>query len=87
MNKGNAGKGRQKGIQNKVTKELKDMILGALDDAGGQGYLARQADENPSAFMALVGKCLPKNIEATHIVSQMTDEELDRKIKELMNES
>jgi len=56
--------GSRKGIPNKVTKELKDMILGALDDAGGQAYLARQANENPGAFMSLIGKVLPKEIKA-----------------------
>jgi hypothetical protein len=59
-----AGKGRQKGVPNKITKALKDMILGALDDAGGQEYLKRQADENPAAFMTLVGKVLPAEIKA-----------------------
>lgn len=53
------GKGRTKGSVNKVTKALKDMIIGALDDAGGQDYLAAQAIENPGPFMALVGKVLP----------------------------
>lgn len=53
------GKGRPKGTQNKLTKQVKEMILGALDDAGGQDYLARQADENPTAFLTLVGKVLP----------------------------
>ncbi|MGZ5031238.1 MAG: hypothetical protein ACXV8I_11675 [Methylobacter sp.] len=52
----------RKGIPNKVTKELKEMILGALDDAGGQKYLAAQAIENPSAFMTLIGKVLPKDV-------------------------
>lgn len=55
----NAGKGRVKGVPNKVTKALKAMILGALDDAGGQQYLATQATANPAAFMTLVGKVLP----------------------------
>jgi hypothetical protein len=55
----NAGKGRPKGAVNKVTKNLREMILGALDDAGGQAYLAEQAQSNPAAFMALLGKVLP----------------------------
>lgn len=66
--------GSRKGIPNKATKELKDMILGALDDAGGQVYLATQAVENPQAFMSLVGKVLPKNIEANvnvHLLESM----------------
>ena len=54
-----AGMGRVKGSQNKVTKALKDMILGALHGAGGQSYLQQQAIENPAAFMTLVGKVLP----------------------------
>jgi hypothetical protein len=61
---GNRGVGRVKGVPNKVTKELKEMILGALDDAGGQRYLARQAEENPTAFLTLVGKVLPLSIKA-----------------------
>lgn len=60
------GGGSRKGIPNKVNKELKDMILGALSDAGGQDYLMRQANENPSAFLSLVAKVLPK--EATHTI-------------------
>jgi len=64
----NAGKGRQKGVPNKVTKALKDAILGALEEAGGKGgsqaYLVRQARKrNPMAFMALLGKVLPTTIQ------------------------
>lgn len=58
----NAGKGRKKGVPNKVTGALKDMIIGALGDAGGQEYLARQAESNPAAFMTLVGKVLPMQV-------------------------
>jgi hypothetical protein len=66
---GNRGVGRVKGVPNKVTKELKEMILGALDDAGGQVYLARQADENPTAFLTLVGKVLPMSIKAESTIT------------------
>jgi hypothetical protein len=51
--------GRQKGTPNKVTGELKAMILGALGDVGGQAYLAQQARANPGPFLSLVGKVLP----------------------------
>lgn len=61
----NNPKGRPKGSVNKATKALKDMILGALEDSGGQEYFALQARENPTAFMALVGKVLPKEMELT----------------------
>jgi hypothetical protein len=36
------------------------MILGALDDAGGQAYLAEQAHQNPAAFLTLLGRVLPR---------------------------
>lgn len=42
------------------------MILGALDGVGGEAYLQRQADENPSAFLTLIGKVLPSEIKAEH---------------------
>lgn len=54
--------GSRKGIPNKVTADLKAMILGALDGAGGQEYLQRQANENPKAFLTLVGKVLPLQV-------------------------
>ena len=59
---GNAGKGRPKGSKNKATAALKDMILKALDGAGGIAYLQRQADENPGPFLSLIGKVLPLQV-------------------------
>ena len=56
--------GRAKGVPNKATAELKEMILGALDDVGGQAYLVQQALDNPNAFMTLVGKVVPRDINA-----------------------
>ena len=61
-NRGNAGKGRPKGAANKSTVAVKEMILAALDKAGGIEYLVAQSDANPAAFMTLVGKVLPLQI-------------------------
>jgi hypothetical protein len=58
----NAGKGRVKGVPNKVTGALKDMVLQALAGAGGVEYLQKQATENPTAFLTLVGKVLPLQV-------------------------
>ncbi len=55
--------GNRKGVPNRVTKELKDMILQALDGAGGVQYLQAQAEENPTAFLTLVGKVLPLTVK------------------------
>ena len=54
-----AGKGRPKGVPNKATTAIKDMIVQALTNKGGVKYLEKQADENPVAFMGLVGKVIP----------------------------
>lgn len=50
---------------NKVTKELKDMILQALDGAGGVDYLQKCANEprTAAAFLGLVGKVLPMTVQ------------------------
>lgn len=61
--------GRQKGSLNKDNAEIRDMIIGALHQAGGQDYLARQAIENPGPFMGLVGKVLPRDINANVVGS------------------
>ena len=58
--------GRPKGSQNKTTKQVKEMILAALDTAGGIDYLVRQSEENPTAFLTLVGKVLPLQVDAEH---------------------
>lgn len=63
-NRGNAGKGRPKGARNKTTTAVKEMILAALDEAGGVDYLVTQASKNPSAFLTLLGKVLPMQVDA-----------------------
>jgi hypothetical protein len=62
IGKGTPGPGRKKGVPNKQTTQLKEMILGALDMAGGVEYLYRQASENPGPFMSLIGKVLPTTL-------------------------
>lgn len=49
---------------NKMTKALKDMILGALDGAGGQLYLEERARDpkTQAAFLTLLGKVLPADM-------------------------
>ena len=49
---------------NKVTADLKNMILEALGNAGGAEYLERKANDprTASAFLGLVGKVLPMTI-------------------------
>jgi hypothetical protein len=57
-----SGQGRPKGSKNKATKALKEMILAALDAAGGIDYLVERANDTPTAFLALIGKVLPLQV-------------------------
>src|SRR5215469_17106120 len=60
--------GKPKGTLNRITKDLKAAILGALEAAGGDegsvGYLKRLPSENSSAFASLLGKVLPTTLAA-----------------------
>jgi len=52
--------GRQKGVSNKITHDVREMLLSALDAVGGQHYFIQQAHQNPKAFLALVSKIIPQ---------------------------
>lgn len=79
--RGQAGKGRKPGAVNKIPAALKETILKALEVAGGVDYLARQAVEQPQAFLALLGKALPQDVRATIAAIPITPEQADRVIR------
>lgn len=51
--------GRPKGSTNKLSRDIKEMIKTALEEAGGEKYLLKQAHDNPNAFLSLVSKIIP----------------------------
>lgn len=58
--------GRKKGTPNKITALLRDEILQAAEEAhpeGRMGYLRQQAQDNPTAYLTLLGKVLPMQVE------------------------
>ena len=57
-----AGRGRPKGAPNKVTKTLREAIEASFDNVGGVDYLSRMAEEEPKAYLALLGKILPAHM-------------------------
>ena len=75
--------GRKRNVSNKVTRDIREMIRAALDKAGGISYLVKQAELNPTAFMSLVGKIIPQQINATvdkRDVTELTRDELLERI-------
>lgn len=70
-NTGNRGKGRPKGATNKNSKLLKDAILLAAELEGNKfgergmvSFLQKHAEENPVAFLSLMGRVLPLQVNA-----------------------
>ena len=57
-----ANAGRRAGSPNKTPVRLREIILGALAINGGAKWLAQKAEEEPAAFMILLGKVLPLTI-------------------------
>jgi hypothetical protein len=56
--------GSRKGIPNKITTTIKTEVLASLEMVGGRHYLAKQAIENPPAYMSLLGKVIPQQVGA-----------------------
>lgn len=55
--------GRPKGATNKLTRTIKEAIELSFEKVGGADYLARMAVEQPAAYMSLLGKVLPTQID------------------------
>ena len=76
--------GRKRNVSNKVTRDIREMISAALNKAGGVSYLVKQAETNPTAFLTLVGKIIPAQINATvdkRDVTELTNAELHELIR------
>lgn len=53
------GSGRPKGSLDKGGKLIREMVVEALDGAGGVAYLQGVAQTHQAAFLSLIGKVLP----------------------------
>lgn len=56
--------GRQKGSQNKVTREVKDVIARCFDAIGGEAQFAKWASRNQDEFYKIYAKLLPIKLQA-----------------------
>lgn len=57
------GQGRPKGSIDKGNALIREMIVEALAGVGGVAYLQEKAESHPQAFLALVGKVMPIQVE------------------------
>jgi hypothetical protein len=75
--------GRERGTPNKLSADVRAMILAALDRVGGEDYLAEQATANPKAFMSLLGRLIPTQVtgkDDAPLFADLSTEELEQKI-------
>lgn len=56
--------GRVAGTPNKTTTQIKQAIMKAFNEVGGEKYLIQVAQEDPKTFCALLGKVLPAELNA-----------------------
>ncbi len=68
-----AGPGRPKGAKNKYSN-FKDSLYEAFKKLGGTKFLVEWANENPTPFFMIMGKLLPKQIEADVNVRRSVEE-------------
>lgn len=62
VNRGNAGKGRPKGSQNKTTVKVKEAFETAFEELGGVPALVEWARKEPTEFYKQYAKLLPVQI-------------------------
>jgi len=57
-----AGPGRPKGCQNKTTVDVKDALEKCFTKLGGVAFLQTWAEKNPTEFLKIWSKLLPKDM-------------------------
>lgn len=62
-NRGNAGKGRKKGVPNKATASVKAALVEAFEKRGGVPALLAWANTEPTEFYKLWVRMLPQDVD------------------------
>ncbi len=79
-------KGRPKGSRNKLGEEFiaafhQDFMLNGID------AIERCRSEAPWQYLNLILRILPKIIESSYQVEHLSDEELDKRLEQLLNKA
>ena len=61
----NAGKGRVKGVPNKVTASIRQALVNAFEKLGGVRSLVAWGKANPNEFYKLWGRMAPTEVAVT----------------------
>ncbi len=61
-NRGNAGKGRKRGVPNKTTASMRAAWIEAFDKLGGVDALVRWGKTNPDDFYKSATKLIPQDV-------------------------
>lgn len=56
----NKGKGRKKGVPNKITRAFKDAVLNVFNKLGGEGHMLVWARENPTEYYKIAARLIPQ---------------------------
>lgn len=61
-------KGRQAGTKNKFTRDIKEQVLQAFEEAGGKEWFKLLMKQNPGAACGMLSKFIPTQIQAEVVV-------------------
>ena len=80
--------GRTKGTPNKATVKVKEAILNAFEEVGGESYLVLVAKSDPRTFCTLLGRVMPAEMKHEIEIKEppLTSEQLIARLKELDEE-
>lgn len=75
----NAGKGREKGVPNKITRAFKEATLRAFDKAGGDDAYVAWAIANRTDFYKICARLIPHEVvgpgdKGEHLIKTVVDE-------------
>jgi hypothetical protein len=65
------GAGRPKGSLDKGNAAIREMVVQALHEEGGVTYLRGLAQSHPTAFVSLVSKVMPVQVDANVTTQQL----------------